>query len=165
MCLLDPTPECPAANEPLLPLDLTPSVDVRRLGVHGYSLCVSSRSNWIDKPFECITHAGKVQATHGRLAACHRQATSLWPSFWYQPAVVSSPLLLRWTFSPRWWMICCLVGRAHSSSAERFPAMGLVPSVCSFASLRCYILRIPSSQTHCLVSTLCADACRIKEMK
>lgn len=32
-----------------LPLNSTPTVDVQRLGVRGDSLCVSSRSNWIDK--------------------------------------------------------------------------------------------------------------------
>lgn len=145
--------------------DLTPSIDVQRLGVRAYDLCVSSRSNWIDKLSEYLTRAGDSE--HARSF----RSTSL-PSdgvydFFFAVFSVSScrrplsapPLL---GFSPRWWMICCLVGRAHSSSAEKFPAMGLVPSICWFASLRCYILRIPSGQTHSLVNTLCDDACHMK---
>lgn len=170
MGLLDTTLKCPAAKRAAPASRLNPPPSTCRGLTFGVTACVSyvsSRSNWIEELLEYSTrrHSEHARSFRSTSSPNYVEVRNFFPlAVFFGITPWSSPLLSSFhllDFSPRWWLICCLVGRADSSSAETFPAMALVPSICSFASLRCCIPRIPAS----LVGTLCDDACWIKNKK
>lgn len=85
----------------------------------------------------------------------------LWLSFWYHPVAVSSSPPLASPSPDGGWFVALRNGQIPPQ-LKRFQLRGLVPFISSFESLRCYIPRIPSRETHTLVGAVCNDACGIK---